>query len=172
MLLVVLFRTEERHPFRSQSTPDSCDEFCLFLEIMAVCQFPGKGKNITAPSDSEVMSYILADVHLKRGRPLLTIWGEIPTFIPALSLRLMSQFRKKIRDGNSSYLFYIIHKRSFLMDDEFQSQPELCREHTERTTPQRTFPDAGKQHDTVRDVSFQLQCYCSTIDKSILCEQP
>ena len=110
IFLAVLFRTEDRLPFRSQPAPGPCDEFRLLHEVRTAGKFTGKGKNITSFSGSEVVPDILADVHLKRGGPFLTVRGEIPTFIPTLPFRLMPQPCQQFRDGDSPYIFYI-HKR-------------------------------------------------------------
>ena len=109
IFLAALFREKNRLPFRSQPAPCPCDESRLLHEVRTAGKLTGKGKNITSFSGSEVVPDILADVHLKRGSPFLTVRGEIPTFIPTLPFRIMPQPCQKFRDGDSPYIFYI-HK--------------------------------------------------------------
>ena len=58
------------------------------------------------------------------------------------------------------------------MDNEFDSQSELCREQVQRASPQYTFPDSGKKDDAVCHVCLKFQGYRAAIDKRILGEQP
>ena len=83
---------------------------------------------------------------------------------PCLLTGLMSQTGQEFLNGNASYHFYI-HRR--LIEDETDSNPELCRELSQRTAPKHTFANMGKQHDTVRHIAFQLQRQGSAIDEGI-----